>query len=285
MPQPDEQEPPPWSPGLGSGGVGYPAKRRPRSVWNTAAGVEPGDEALLEEWHKFHPVKPWKGHDGKGGFIGWANRLDERAAQRGYLMSPRSEVIPVSQRDIYHEVRVMLRDWRYLALLPAAIAGLFISPFLGGGLLALLMTAAAKRVRVRTRGEIRVELNRRRYPNADRLNSIAFDLTAISASTRLVVDELLTATLASPGIANRDIEAEIGCTREELAEAAGLWASSNVMSLATADHIWMVVSKASTLDSWRQKVPGTPDEGPLTVARDELDGSIHQRVLAASNNR
>jgi hypothetical protein len=81
-----------------------------RTVWNTAPGELPEDEALLAEWHLIHPVKPWRGQDGRGGFVGWANRLDERVADRGHLMSPRAQVIPVRQTEIYLEAFRLLKD-------------------------------------------------------------------------------------------------------------------------------------------------------------------------------
>jgi hypothetical protein len=276
--------PPPRRASLdGDDAPGVP-RRRPRSFWNTAPGAEPEDEALLEEWHKTHPVNPWKGQDGTGGFVGWANRLDERAAQRGYLMSPRSEVIPVARREVYREVLVMLGDWRFLALLAVGIVGVVISPLLGSVLVAVLCTAAAKRVRARTRGRMRAELHRRQHPDADRVRSVAFDLTKISTAARAVVTELLAAALSSTELTDHDIETNVGCTRTDLAEAAALWADSNVMSLAAADHVWMVVSNASTLESWRRMVPRTPASDLIHAAYNELEAPIHGRAIAESNS-
>lgn len=243
---------------------------------------KPEDEALLAEWHEIHPVMPWKGQDGKGGFVGWANRLDERVARRGYLMPPRSAVIPIARREVHREVFAMLRDWRALLLLAVGVVAFIISPLLGSVVIAILCSMGAKRVRARRRGEMRAELYRRSHPEAERLKSVAFDLAGTSAATRAAVSELLTATLTSPHITDQDIETYAGCTPAELARTAKLWADADVMSLADGDRVWKVVSAASTLDSWHQLVPGTPADDLILDARDELEQPLHDRIVATS---
>jgi hypothetical protein len=136
------------------------ASGRAWKAWNTAPGVLRQDEALLAEWHKTHPVKPWRGQDGRGGFIGWANRLDEGVARRGHLMPPRSTVIPVGQGEIYREVLRQLKDWRVLlALVIGVAAAVAIDAAIGLPVVfVVLVSRAGVRVRSRRRRAMRAEL-------------------------------------------------------------------------------------------------------------------------------
>lgn len=134
--------------------------RRRRSVWNTAPGTEPEDEALLAEWRRLHPTQPWKGQDGKGGFVGWANRLDERVAHRGFLMSPRSEAIPLTPDEVWLEAFQLLKNWRVLtAVIAGVIVALILAPVLIVAVIAPLFANAAARVRKRKRAAMRAKLD------------------------------------------------------------------------------------------------------------------------------
>jgi hypothetical protein len=91
--------------------------------------------------------------------VGWANRLDERVAKRGILLSPRSEVIPIAQGDVYREMGALFRNWRALVVvLASVVAAIIVGPAGFGVLGAGLGAYAASRVRARRRHEIETEL-------------------------------------------------------------------------------------------------------------------------------
>jgi len=140
--------------------VGNAAGTRRRTAWNTAPGVLPADEALIADWHEAHPVAPWRGQDGRGGFVGWANRLDERVARSGHLMSPRSEVIPIKPGELLRESVRVLKDWRVLLAVIIGLAlAVAISPALGVPIVGVVVfSRGAGRIRSRKREAMRAEL-------------------------------------------------------------------------------------------------------------------------------
>jgi hypothetical protein len=140
--------------------VGNASRERRRSVWKTTPGARQEDAALLAAWYEAHPAGLWRGQDGRGGFIGWANRLDERVASRGILMSPRAEVIPIGQREVYRESFRLVATWRFLLVLAVTIAAaVLISPSIAAPVIGVYLGShAAARIRSRRREAMRAEL-------------------------------------------------------------------------------------------------------------------------------